>query len=107
MKIFFLSFFLLSWICGSCPLGIPTTKTPDFTLFPPLIFSCRNLAGIALFESEYDSLAGPNTKLEAFALRISLCMTLASALVPLSFYPLTGQCADMVSAPRVFGSSFL
>lgn len=34
-------------------------------------------------------------------------MTLTSALVPLSFYPSTGQCADMVSAPHICFDYFL
>lgn len=33
-------------------------------------------------------------------------MTLTSALDPLSFYPSAGQCADMVSAPHIFGSFY-
>lgn len=38
-------------------------QTSHFICFSPPIFSCQNLAWIALFESEYGS-TGPNTKLE-------------------------------------------
>lgn len=75
MKSFF--FLSLSFLGYVVPVHwtSPPPKTPDCTLFPPLIFSCQNLAEIALFESEYDSSTGPNTKLDAFALCIILCMT--------------------------------
>ena len=65
----------------------PPPNTYDFTLFCLPIFFCHYLA--ALFESEYVSSTGPNTKLEPLC--IILCMTLAATLIPLCFYPSPGQ----------------
>lgn len=70
VKSFF--FFSLSFLGHVVPVHwtFPPPQTPEFTLFPPPFFSCQNLAEIALFESEYASSTGPNTKLEPL-LRVS------------------------------------
>lgn len=67
------SFFSLSFLGYVVPVhwASPPPKTPDFTLSPPLIFSCQNLAEIALFENEYGSSTQPNSELDTSALWIA------------------------------------
>lgn len=89
------------------PVYLPPLRPPCLpsSLLLSVSFS-QNLAR-CLFWKWIRLLSWAKHQIRALTLCIILCMTLRSALVPLSFYPSTGQCADMVSAPHIFGSFLL
>ena len=105
MKMF--SFLSLSFLGHVVPVhwACPLPQTSEFTLFPPpLYLLLAELGRDYLVWKRIRLLSWAKHQIRALTLCIILCMTLRSALDPVSFYPSTGQCADMVSAPRIFGS---
>lgn len=78
-------------VSSSCSLGLPTTQTYECALLTPPIFFCQDLAAIAMFESEYDSITGPPTKLEPYSVYHLMYDPYISTCSSLSFYPSPGQ----------------
>lgn len=94
---------LLSWLYGFCPLGLPTTS--DLWHYHlPSSYLVRTWQRRLVWKRIRPLIWA---KHQIRALCIILCITLASALVSVSFYLLLGQSADMVSAPCVFGCFLL
>lgn len=62
MKTFFLPFLVMWFLSAGPPHHLRPLSLPSSLLLS--FFSSQNLAEITLFESEYGSSTGPNTKLE-------------------------------------------
>lgn len=97
MKTFFLPLSLsplLSWLYGSCPLGFPPPQTSWVLPLPSSYLLLSRLGRHDLVWKRIRLLSWAKHQIRALTLCIILCMTLTSALLPLSFYPSPAQCAQ-------------